>query len=208
MPTKAEIFQKHYSVQTWSEAVKARLDLYGDVPKPPLPVFTKLTIPYEVPDVPDITLPSIQEIGQAMTSKSDRLDLPGAFRAVCRIRNMIVKMDYDETLVQEAEDLLWLRENTTVRAPRLYSLFKYPNCGREAYFLVMERLPGFTLNWTTWCSLSDAQQEKIHSSLAQQLQQLRSVPSDYYGRIDDQGFHPRECYVATHQNVPCGPFKT
>ena len=143
-----------------------------------------------------------------MASKTDRLDRPGAFRAVCKIRNMIVKMDYDETLVQEAEDLLWLQQNTAVRAPKLYTLFKYLNCGSEAYFLVMERLPGFTLDWTTWRSLSDAQHERIHSSLSQQLQLLRSVRSNYYGRIENQGFHPRDCFVATYRNLPCGPYKT
>ncbi|KAF2851873.1 hypothetical protein T440DRAFT_527290 [Plenodomus tracheiphilus IPT5] len=208
MNTKAEISQKHYNVQTWSEAIQARFELRRAAPQPPLSAFTKLTIPYEAPGIPDITLPSFEEIRQAIASKTDRLDLPGAFRAVCKVRNMIVKLGYHETLVQEAEDLLWLQKNTTVRAPKLYWLFSALNCGREAYFLVMERLPGITLDWTMWGSLSGAQHEKIHLSIAQQLQLLRSVSSNYYGRVDNQGFHPHDCYVATDQKAPCGPYKT
>ena len=105
--------------------------------------------------------------------------------------------------------MLWLRNNTQVRVPELYAAFSRNGDNKPPYYLVLKYIEGQSLNWKLWKSLNDDQHEKIHSKISEQLQLLRSVPSEgYYGRIDNQGFHPDLPLVRTDRKGVCGPYKT
>ena len=75
--------------------------------------------------------------------------------------------------------------------------------------MVMEHIEGVKMNWKMWASLKAEQQEKIHSKISEQLQLLRSVPSEgYYGRVNNQGFHPTQNQVFTGSKEICGPYRS
>ena len=77
------------------------------------------------------------------------------------------------------------------------------------YFLVMELLEGVQLTPAAWKTLNESQREKIHVSLSEQLQLLRSVPSEgYYGRVNHQPYWPLMSLIhASDVNRPHGPYK-
>jgi hypothetical protein len=121
---------------------------------------------------------------------------------------MVVKTDTHWNIVQEAEDLLWLRKNTKVRVPNLYAMFS-DNLAPATYYLVYEYIPGEKIDSKTWWGLSDAQREKIYCSVEEQIRLLRSVPAEgHYGRINGQGFDPDVYAIRTNGKGVCAPFKT
>jgi hypothetical protein len=75
--------------------------------------------------------------------------------------------------------------------------------------MVMEYIEGEPFSYKKWISLSDKQRENIHSKLSEQLQLLRSMPSEgYYGRVDGQGFYPQIQLVQSDGKEIRGPYKT
>jgi hypothetical protein len=228
--TRKEIFQENFGRQvrtkdTWGQPWWMPTDQELSWRRPqhgrPLSDFTKLTLPYFAPDGPEI--PSIQQIATAM--RANPLYNHRSYRYICKIGSMVVKMDNDYTLVQEAEDLLWLRENTSVRVPKVYSVFSdRPWFGSQSqnkmpfghqqgeipyFYLVMEFLEGETIDHTRWVALSEAQQETIHFKLGEQYRLLRSVPSEgYYGRVKSQGYYPQTVIVQTDYKTIVGPYQT
>ncbi|KAH7090169.1 hypothetical protein FB567DRAFT_617466 [Paraphoma chrysanthemicola] len=209
MRSKSEVFQEHFGVSTYYEAQQfSRPDKAG-IPAP-LSNFTKLNLPYVDPDHPD--LPSVQEIDEA--KKTGMISNRYSYRDVWRVGNTIVKTDWTQHLVQEAEDLLWLRKHTNVRAPKLYAIFgrKFRCPGdviHTKYYMIMEVLEGETLSPREWSGLNVEQRENIHASMAEQLRLLRSVPSEgYYGRVNEQPYWPRLSLTTTDYETPHGPFKT
>lgn len=58
-------------------------------------------------------------------------------------------------------------------------------------------------------SLSDKQCENIHLKFSEQLQLLRSIPSEgYYGRVKGQAYWPGLSFTATDKTTTHGPFNT
>jgi hypothetical protein len=73
----------------------------------------------------------------------------------------------------------------------------------------MEFIEGTQLLAPEWVKLNDQQRENILSGMIEQLQLLRSIPSEgYYGRVNGQGFHPLERFVRTKNKGVSGPFRS
>ncbi|KAF1845606.1 uncharacterized protein K460DRAFT_312167 [Cucurbitaria berberidis CBS 394.84] len=100
-------------------------------------------------------------------------------------------------------------ENCKVRVPKLYALFSRGGDIHPPYYMVMEFIEGELMNYKKWVSLSSEQREKVHCKISEQLQLLRSVPSEgYYGRVKTQGFYPQITFVQTDGEQIRGPYRS
>ncbi|KAF2855896.1 hypothetical protein T440DRAFT_513971 [Plenodomus tracheiphilus IPT5] len=114
---------------------------------------------------------------------------------VHRFGSAFVKTCFSWTLMQEAEDLLYIEKHSQVRAPILYAAFSRdiaegdPDTRR--YHIVMEYIEGEELSPELWRDLTMESRKTICSKLAEQLRLLRATPAPaYYGRVHNQGFNP------------------
>jgi thiamine kinase-like enzyme len=121
----------------------------------------------------------------------------------------MIKAGRDASIFQEAETLLFLQANSQVRTPTLYAAFTQPIKEWTMHFMVMEHLEGETLSAEKWLSLGDKARSTILSRLCEQLQLLRSIPSEgYYGRLHRQGWSPMLNFLRKMQPGMAGPFDT
>lgn len=114
---------------------------------------------------------------------------------------------------QEAENLIYLREHTKVRVPKLYAVFEVNNIiisPSPRIIVITEFIEGFVFNAITFPRLDQRDQDIIRSRLGEQLQLLRSVkqPGDspYYGRIHHQGLNPVLSCLRRRPDGMSGPF--
>ncbi|KAH9879246.1 hypothetical protein J1614_002685 [Plenodomus biglobosus] len=185
MATQAEVLEQYYGVETRDEACKL---FHADVDGPQLQSTTTLQLPYELQDHPP--LPSIDE--------------------VCRIGAVIIKSCSSWCLIQEAEDMLYLTNNSQARIPALYAAFSHDTNGdpdRRRYYIMMEDIQGEMFTAALWLRSSKETRKIICSRLVEQLRLLRATPApSYYGRVHHQGWQPLLNLFGTRYKELLGPF--
>jgi hypothetical protein len=210
MRSKAEVCQEHFGTQDRSAASTIHMTSLQDAHKNPLAIplssWTKMELPYEAPIHPE--LPTMDQIDKALTE--NRISHKYGQHVVVRVGNCVVKVSKDPIVLQEAEDQLFLEQNSQVRTAKLYAAF---TCRTEKYglgfYVVTEFLEGDTLSYEKWVSWGADAQAKIIASISEQLRLLRSVPAEgYYGRVNRQGWRPGLYLLRTLFKEICGPYHT
>ncbi|RMZ07653.1 hypothetical protein D0862_04209 [Hortaea werneckii] len=131
---------------------------------------TTIALPYFAADVP-AALPSEAEID----ASPDLVDNFKDRRIVSVGEHFVVKYGGHVNLL-EGENLLFLRERTSVRVPRVYALYSIVlEENRPFYYIVMERIHAQTLV-SLWPGLSDLEKKSIIATLREDLKQLRQLP--------------------------------
>ncbi|KAF2661326.1 hypothetical protein K491DRAFT_710908 [Lophiostoma macrostomum CBS 122681] len=175
--------------------------------------------PYYAEGPLETPIPSVAEIAAA--------DWQGGSLRKQRIGSYFVKVNRSVRCFQEAENLIYLERNSTVRTPKVYAAFAsrdgdpframtLPKLkGKEPflyYYLVMELIEGDTV-----MDLEDELDEntpmsrKLTKMLADQLRRLRDVVPEnpsHFGRANG-GPCPRQTPVFWHENrdvLDYGPF--
>lgn len=223
MSSKQDVVQEHFNNKTLEEASLSYSErLLAMTRDTSYSSFTKLQIPYEAPSHP--ILPSRDEIRQKWTEWSD--DRNAWKGRAFRLGAFFVKSNTDAsvfqvgtcpniilsrlTCSQEAEHLLFLRENSQVRVPTLYAAFSDSTLRvKPMHFIVMERIEGETLRADDWMSMGDKSRSIIISRLCEQYKLLRSIPSEgYYGRVQRQGWRSWPSFLRKMDPESSGPFDT
>lgn len=131
---------------------------------------TTIALPYFAADVP-AALPLEAE----RRASPDLVDNFKDRRIVGVGEHFVVKYGGHVNLL-EGENLLFLREHTSVRGPRVYALYSTASKeGRPFYYIVMERIYAQTLV-SLWPKLSDLEKKSIVATLRENLRQLRQLP--------------------------------
>ncbi|RMY66212.1 hypothetical protein D0863_08587 [Hortaea werneckii] len=131
---------------------------------------TTIALPYFAADIP-AALPSEAEID----GSPDLVDNFKDRRIVGVGEHFVVKYGGHVNLL-EGENLLSLRERTSVRVPRVYALYSTVSEERRPfYYIVMERIHAQTLV-SLWPGLSDLEKKSIIATLRENLKQLRQLP--------------------------------
>ncbi|KAH7338490.1 kinase-like domain-containing protein, partial [Pyrenochaeta sp. MPI-SDFR-AT-0127] len=157
-------------------------------------------------------LPSIEEINKVL--EIHRLTKMYGRRDVFRVGGVIVKSTVSWTILQEAEDLVFLNNNSQVRVPILYAAFSRSDNERpedRRYYMVMEDIQGVELSTELWLSFGIETRKKICSKLAEQLRLLRETPPPapaYYGRVHNQGWEPDLGLFRTRSQDLLGPYES
>lgn len=99
MRSKAEVFQEHFNVRMCEEAREIEQANSESGPRLPISSYTKLTLPYEASSHPGI--PTFEEI--AMGMKNNKISDPMGLREVCRVGNTVVKVGWDQTILQVSD---------------------------------------------------------------------------------------------------------
>ncbi|GAB1730745.1 hypothetical protein NU195Hw_g42t1 [Hortaea werneckii] len=129
-----------------------------------------IALPYFAADIP-AALPSEAEID----ASPDLVDNFKDRRIVGVGEHFVVKYGGHVNLL-EGENLLFLRECTSIRVPRVYALYSIVSGERRPfYYIVMERIHAQTLV-SLWPGLSDLEKESIIATLRENLKQLRQLP--------------------------------
>lgn len=104
----------------------------------------------------------------------------------------------------EGENLLFLEQNK-IRgfAPRLYAMWKEED---ETLFLVMERLPGNTLE-SLWPTLNESEKEMILAKTQNIVKQIRAIPhQNFFGSVDKGHIPHHLFYWPAYPSYVSGPF--
>lgn len=209
MTTQAQILMEHFGVDDRDEVSEI---FFEDLANEPQDLTTTLQLPYNAQNHPP--LPSIEEIDAVMRDPNVA-GLPGGTRLVYRIGGVIVKSCTSWTLLQEAEDMLFLKNNSQVRVPTLYAAFRgeKEKCSlgpaRHRYYIVMEEIQGEQLNTKLWLTFGAETRKKICLRLVEQLRLLRATPPPvpaYYGRVHHQGWNPALNLFCTRLRELHGPY--
>jgi aminoglycoside phosphotransferase (APT) family kinase protein len=99
----------------------------------------------------------------------------------------------------EAQNLRFLKENTTIPVPEL--VLEYND--NDRYFMQTERIAGTTLH-SAWPSLSQNQKETIAEQTAHYLSQLRGLQSSSLQSIDNQPLYSSFLFLDGY-GKPYGP---
>jgi serine/threonine protein kinase len=216
MITKSDIIRKYFPYSSWEEWHK-KAPLFANPPLPPYEKTTTLKIPYQRSNLPH-RLPTPQEIAVEVKSKR-RLNGVKWGAPVIRIFDCYVVKVGGSSLVQEAENLLYLEEHCLVRAPKLYAAFMsseaHCDTGEKSEFLlwyiVLEYIPGHSLESQVKL-LSPGKLEEVATSFTEQMSLLRSVRLDsfHYGRVYNQAWSPHWLLLQSRHENPnmIGPFST
>ncbi|KAH7063876.1 hypothetical protein BKA63DRAFT_483297 [Paraphoma chrysanthemicola] len=199
MLSNSDVLQKHFNTSSHEEASK--IFQSNACLKFPLASWTKMQLPYLAPNHPE--LPSFEHILQAMKTNQ----YPHC--PVCQIGDFIVKAGRDGHIVQEAENLLYLRANSSLRLPTLHAVLTAEDEHGTVYYMVMSRVPGFALSPEKWLTLPSTARTQILSSLSEQVRVMRAIPAPgYYGHVHKQGWRPTLGAVAQRFDGMCGPYET
>lgn len=109
----------------------------------------------------------------------------------------------------EGENLLFVRKNTSVAAPRLYAL--YIDTSDRRTYIIMERIIGDSL-LTVWPTYTEVEKSIISAKLRASMDRLRQVPSPQgrYGSIGNRGLMDCVFWTGNSMNTLSieGPFDT
>ncbi|KAJ4365484.1 hypothetical protein N0V95_000419 [Ascochyta clinopodiicola] len=129
---------------------------------------------------------------------------------VFRVRDMVYKIGAAQHIVEEAENLMFLAENSQVRVPKLYKV--YPGRvvnGHAQAIMVMEFIPGAELKHKDWITFTEEERTTLYARLEEQYRLLRSIPSEgYYGRIHRQAFDRNMGMFRIDCRQSSGPYET
>ncbi|KAF2874742.1 hypothetical protein BDV95DRAFT_452887, partial [Massariosphaeria phaeospora] len=209
MRSKTEIIMAMYGVDNFDDYFQVEGRDWDSTESPPLEQWIKFPLPYQAAGSP--ARPTAQEFDTAMIE--NKLTKNIGTRQVCRIGNMVVKRGVCGSFLQEAENLLYIEKHTQVRAPKLYHAYieDYTTPDGKTYavkYLAMEYMEGLNLNAFEFKDMDEKDQLQIAASIGQQLQLLRSIPSEgYYGRVHHQGFQPRTTFLRTRCRDMLGPYE-
>lgn len=213
MLSPSKVIEKYFGQQSIEEIRKADFERYcaGTV-STLTPLHTKLQLPYTAAHHPGI--PSIEEIEEAMKTNKFKSKLGAG--VVCSVGAVVVKISANTSVIQEAEDLLYLQSTgSKLRTPTVYAAFSrdITEAGRpyRVYYLVQEYLEGQSLNAPLWLSMDVTVRKKICSSLVEQLRLLRSIPAPLpssYGRVHNQGWLEDSPMFQTCRKELCGPYNS
>lgn len=155
-------------------------------------------IPFYAIDLPH-PLPTDAEIETAPDISMEY----GGRRIVAVGQHFVVKFGLGVNLI-EGENMLFVRENTNLRVPRVYALYTSPESGKN--FIVMERIIGQTL-LSAWAELAHSEKKSISGALQRYFDELRQLPSPkYFGSFGKR--HPLDEIFWTLDPDPSinGPF--
>jgi hypothetical protein len=114
--------------------------------------------------------------------------------------------------LQEGENMLFVRQSTSIPVPTVYALFNDQETGMN--FIVQEYIPGKTLQGV-WGSLETAEKDALALQLRRYMDELRSIPAPgYYGGIwgqvtqDYTFMDPDEPQHPHHDKAISGPHET
>ncbi|KAF1843021.1 uncharacterized protein K460DRAFT_356804 [Cucurbitaria berberidis CBS 394.84] len=182
-----------------------------------LPQPTKMSLPYTAAGSFDPPLPTAEDVARGQNIRDHMRGPHWLYRVFDKY---VVKFSTSQTILQEAENLLYLEKNSKVRTPKVFAVYAhdgedpfgwYPGTQTRFYYLVMEYITGTTLSSETWSTFDPGVQKIIGSKIAEQLKKLREVrlESDpYYGRIYKQGWDPGFNMLTLPGNKICGPYKS
>ncbi|KAI8941570.1 hypothetical protein NX059_002785 [Plenodomus lindquistii] len=201
MPTQASVLLEHYGSSDRAEAMAMAEKLENAAYKPDTSTST-LKLPYYSLGHPKI--PTVPEIKAAFLERQ-KTSRWHSIPNVCWVGDVFIKFGRHLDIIQEGEDLLFLKENSRVRVPTLYAAFFSDNM----YFIVMEKIAGEELNTGLYLSLDAANRRIIADKLAEQIRLLRETPLPevaYYGRVHNQGWYSSLALLRTRYEKPCGPY--
>jgi aminoglycoside phosphotransferase len=138
---------------------------------------TQHSLPYYAPaDTLPAPLPTVAEI-----RASEEYLSSGGQTPVVRIGEHFAVKYGGGTELQEAENMLFVRESTSIAVPTVYAAFHDEET--KTNYIVQEFIPGRTLG-SAWGELTAADKQTIASQLRRDMDELRSIPSQgYYGGI-------------------------
>ncbi|EUC36669.1 hypothetical protein COCCADRAFT_2322 [Bipolaris zeicola 26-R-13] len=205
MRTIASIAQEHFGVSTYEEAFDFVLNATQER-EPPRTTPFHLSVPYIADNCPE--LPSEDEIRKAKTKNilHNRMSMNEAFR----VRDQVYKIGAEPDIIEEAENLIYLAENSRVRVPKVYRVYPgRPGVPFPEATLVMEYIPGFQLTVNDWMGFTEEERTTLCARVREQFRLLRSIPSEgYYGRVHRQAFGCSMGMFRTNYKQSCGPYKT
>lgn len=164
----------------------------------------QLQLPYfrEPKELP-APLPSIDEI-HASPNVLNGVEA-WATRKVVRVgEHFVVK--YGPCNVQlEGENLLFIKQNLRIPAPRLYAMWIEPD---GTFYLVMEYLQGDTLQ-SLWPNLKGSEKDLILSKSKVVFNQIRAFPSPgFFGDVNRSHLPHRLFYTPDYDQKISGPFES
>ncbi|KAF2794921.1 hypothetical protein K505DRAFT_360642 [Melanomma pulvis-pyrius CBS 109.77] len=190
---------------------------YQNLPSAPVDI----TLPYRAEGNFDPPLPTPKDIANARTTAHDsEIPRPNVYKV---FDTYIVKFSSGGSILQEAENLLFLEKNSRVRTPKVYAVFShqgedpsglYQDQARETrptyHYLVMEFIPGPKLSRELFCNSSPDVKQRICESLAEQLKRLREVQLgiDFYGRVNRTGWDYHLNMFTCPGKDLCGPYES
>ena len=149
---------------------------------------TQQEVKYEAPEetLPGL-LPTTVEI---LTSKDFFLKKHSGNHTVRVGTHYVVKYGPSPIHFQEGENMLFVKQATTIPVPAVYKIYKEDGI----HFLVMEHVEGTTLK-KVWPKLPFIGKQTFARQIRRYIHELRAIPSPgYYGGISRQGV---ECPVLT-----------
>ncbi|KAF4240592.1 hypothetical protein CNMCM8980_006185 [Aspergillus fumigatiaffinis] len=132
---------------------------------------TTIKLPYYAVDLP-CQLPTEAEIDEA----ADIAEQYGGRRVVAIEPHFVLKFGLGIELL-EGENMIFIRENTSILVPRVYALYISENTGKK--YIVMERITGQSL-LSSWPRLGLKEKESVVSTLRQYFTELRQLPPPSY----------------------------
>jgi len=134
---------------------------------------TRPTLPYYAPaGVLPAPLPTMDEI---RASETGWFRLFGA--RIVRVNEHFVVKHGPDVQLQEGQNMLFVRQATSIRVPTVYALFHDEASGDNV--IVQEYIPSVTL-MPYWLSQDEAGKERIVVQLQRYLDELRRLPSPGY----------------------------
>jgi hypothetical protein len=159
---------------------------------------TRIKLPYYAVDLP-CQLPTEAEIDEA----SDITKQYGARRVVAIEPYFVAKFGIGVDLL-EGENMIFVRENTSLCVPRVYGLYTSTNTGKK--YIVMERIPGETL-LSSWSRLGLSEKESVVTTLRRHFIELRQLPPpSYYGSLGKRPLLDEIFWTQEAEPAINGPF--
>ncbi|RHZ51858.1 hypothetical protein CDV55_102957 [Aspergillus turcosus] len=145
---------------------------------------TTIMLPYYAVDLP-CQLPTEAEIDEA----PDIAEKYGGRRVVAIEPHFVVKFGMGIELL-EGENVIFVRENTSIRVPRVYALYTSTNTGKK--YIVMERI---------------AEKQSVVSTLRRYFDELRQFPSPaHYGSLGERPLLDGMFWTPEPEPAINGPF--
>ncbi|KAH8902418.1 kinase-like protein [Coniochaeta sp. PMI_546] len=167
---------------------------------------SQLTFRFRVPDEDlPAPLPTLADIKSAQGS--DNLDVQSRHTIVRVNSHFVVKYGRNIEFL-EGENMVFVRESTNIRVPKLYAMFA--EVSTDIRFLVMEYIPGKTLG-RRYKELDRNQKQLVAVQLRRYFDELRSLPCPnpaYFGSLDGSGLRHFLFDFVGRDNPFCGPFET
>ncbi|KAF2116464.1 hypothetical protein BDV96DRAFT_599178 [Lophiotrema nucula] len=205
MRSKATILQDHFKTTDEEEVFNILCSL--PILLPALD-YVSFTLPYTAPGVSDVpTAKDVSDYGEVLYKRNS------ADAVVYKVFDKYaVKVSPLQSLLQEAENLLFLEKVPQVHSTKVFAVFKGTADGEENYYLVMEHIPGPNITPEFWNSLDNEGRLLLGTKIGEQLKELRgiaqsqSTDSLFYGRVGGKGwsesFPPFHHFRGPHS----GPF--